>query len=123
MTQIMIDTLPCPRFEFRWRKVEVQTHNYECDYSLVIPLKPYDVRGQDGDEPMSEPSELPLLINRTLSTTAAPNWPVTQDGVVAEPYRDSCHAQWDCVALGGHIPIVAIYGDKATLVPLSPNAR
>jgi hypothetical protein len=110
--------LPCPRFEFLWEKFGDTRFNWKCTYSLVIPLGQYDLRHTDGE---GKPKEIKLEIG-TTKTTISRGTPVRL-GEVDTPFRDGAHAQWDCDALGGHIPIVAVCGESMTLVPKQPKEQ
>ena len=44
---MIIQKIPCPRFEFRWEPKEIECYNWICRYSLVIPLGEYDCRRGD----------------------------------------------------------------------------
>lgn len=113
---MIINNLPCPRFEFRWEPTEIEFYNWICRYSLVIPLGEYDCRRGDDDER----SEIALEIGSTRCGLNGDRTPVDPDGSVTTPFRDGAHAQWDNKSLGGHIPIVAICGDVVSVVPYNP---
>lgn len=105
--------MPCPRLELRWIKTGETWGHRECIYSLVIPVGEHDIRASDGVR------EISLEISRTQVTGRCGSKPI-YDGKVGTPFRDHAHAIWDCTALGGHIPIVAICEDDATLIELTP---
>lgn len=113
------EQIPCPRLELRWEKIEqAETEefprfNWQCVYSMVLPLGEYDIRSTDVE---GNPREKFLEIGITKTSMSGDRIPV-YDGKVDTPYRDGAHAQWDCKALGGSIPIVAICGDVVTIVP------
>ena len=109
--------MPCPRLEFRWIKEGESWYERECVYSLVLPFGKYDIRHTD---PEDHPTEKVLEIGRTRVTGGNGDPPI-YDGKVDTPFRDGAHAQWDCDALGGHIPIVAVCGDVATIVEKQPK--
>ena len=109
--------MPCPRLEFRWEKEGDSWYARECVYSLVIPLGELDIRCTDVE---GNPRELSLEISRTRVTGGNGDPPI-HDGKVDTPFRDGAHAQWDCDALGGHLPIVAVCGDVATTVEKQPK--
>ena len=115
----MTNKLPCPRFEFRWTRDE----DYEypdfwwCHYALVIPLHEFDIRRGDADR-----TELTIPIGKTHVGMEAEYDPIT-NGKVDTPFRDFSHAQRDCWAIGGTVPIVAVYGDHVTPVPLLEACR
>ncbi len=109
--------MPCPRLEFRWIKEGESWYERECVYGLVLPLGKYDIRHTD---PEDHPTEKVLEIGRT-KVTGGNGQPPIYDGKVDTPFRDGAHAQWDCDALGGHIPIVAVCGDVATIVEKQPK--
>jgi hypothetical protein len=107
---------PCPRFEFLWERIEEADFNWRCVYSLVIPLGEFDIRRTDAK---NNPTEMKLEIGKTR-TRIGRGFPVC-NGEVETPFRDGVHAQWDCDALGGHIPIVAVCGDEWRLVVKQPK--
>lgn len=107
--------LPCPRLELRWRKVADSWVNRECVYSLVIPLCEHDIRRENEDGDCIK-DELFLEIGFTQVNGGRGGEPIYSDGIVETPYRDGAHAQFDNKALGGNIPIVAICGDKFTII-------
>lgn len=109
--------MPCPRLELRWVKDGDSWYARECVYSLVIPLGEFDIRSTDRED---RPRELALEMGRTRVSGGDGNPPI-YDGEVDTPFRDGAHAQWDCEALGGHLPIVAVCGDVATLVAKNPK--
>lgn len=110
--------LPCPRFEFRWIKTGETWTERECIYSLVIPIRPFDIRAElDDSGPVKYKSEFRVVLGRTKCGGGNGQEPI-RDGVVDTPFRDHAHAQWDCVGLGGHIPIVSVCGDAHSVVEL-----
>lgn len=111
--------MPCPRLEFRWERISEDLFNWKCVYSLVIPLAALDIRSTDVE---GNPREKALEIGVTRSNIGHGYSPV-QNGKVETPFRDGSHAQWDCEALGGHLPIVAVCGDVATLVEKRPKRQ
>ena len=112
---IDIDKLPCPRFEFRWERINGMWNECHCVYSLVIPLRAGDIRrGKMGDARTEY--TVPL---GTTKVGLGRNMPPITDGVVDTPFRDFSHAQYDNKALGGHIPIVAVCDEIANLVKVT----
>lgn len=109
--------MPCPRLELRWVKDGDSWRTCTCVYSLVIPLDKLDIRSTDHPD---KSRELVLEMSRT-NVASGDDSPPIYDGKVDTPYRDGAHAQWDCEALGGHLPIVAVCGDVATLVEKRPR--
>lgn len=104
--------MPCPRLELRWVKDGDSWVARECIYSLVIPLGEFDIRSTDAE---GRPRELSVEMSRTR-VAGGDGSPPIYEGKVDTPFRDGAHAEWDCEALGGHLPIVAVCGDVATLV-------
>jgi hypothetical protein len=113
----MNTALPCPRFEFLWSKDGDSWTRRFCTYSLVIPLGELDIRSTDVD---GNPRERRLEIGRT-NVSGGNGHPPIYEGKVDTPFRDAAHAQWDCDALGGHIPIYAVCENTATLIPKQPR--
>jgi len=109
--------MPCPRLELRWVKSGESWYERECVYSLVFPLGELDIRSTDVE---GNPRERSLEISRTKVRGGNGEPPIC-DGEVYTPYRDGAHAFWDRDALGGHLPIVAVCEDVATLVKLRPR--
>lgn len=112
--------MPCPRLEFRWERIsedDFGRFNWKCVYSLVLPLGEHDIRSTDVE---GNPREKALEIGVTRSSIGHGYSPV-RDGKVETPFRDGAHAVWDCEALGGHLPIVAVCCDVATLVDKQPK--
>ena len=113
--------MPCPRLEFRWERIsedgDFGRFNWKCVYSLVLPLGEHDIRSTDVE---GNPREKALEIGVTRSNIGHGYSPV-REGKVETPFRDGTHAKWDCDALGGHLPIVAVCGDVATLVEKQPK--
>lgn len=109
--------MPCPRLELRWERITDDRFNWKCVYSLVLPLGEHDIRSTDVE---GNPREKVLEIGVTRSNIGDGYSPV-RDGKVGTPFRDGAHAAWDCEALGGHLPIVAVCGDVATLVEKKPK--
>jgi hypothetical protein len=109
---VTVDNLPCPRLELRWEPLtgDSEGHNWKCTYSLVIPLAEDDIRSSWVE---GNPREQALEIHVTRVGASSDYSPVF-NGEVSTPYRDGVHAQWDCKALGGHLPIVAVYGNVVT---------
>lgn len=114
----MAGKIPCPRLEFRWKQTGQDWTIRVCEYSLVIPLREFDIRREREDQP--EVTELALLIGTTKCGGGKGTPPVT-NGEVDTPFRDHAHAHWDCESLGGHIPIVAVCGDEWSIVPRNPQ--
>lgn len=107
----MKDKLPSPRLELRWKKIGDTWEESQCTYSLVIPLKEGDIRGDfEGN-----PTEQILEINTTKVSTNYLHAPIF-NGVVDTPSKDEMHAVWDKEALGNHLPIVAICEETWSLV-------
>ena len=108
--------LPCPRFEFRWRNTSGDWSSREVDYNLVIPLKPYDCRGNLPDGSVNEkPSEYTVLIS-TTKVSGGKKRPVFDDGIVDTPFRDGAHASWDRAGLDVDWPIIAVCEDTYTVI-------
>ena len=119
----MNSKLPCPRLEFRWAKNGDSWTDRRCTYSLVIALEPYDIRGNlPDDTPNPESSEMSVKLGET-KCTGGKDLPPIHDGIVDTPFRDGVHAQWDCRALGGHIPIVAVCDDYFSVIALKPKQK
>lgn len=112
-------TMPCPRLEFRWEKTGDDWTSRTVTYALVIPLQEHDIRREDEDGNKVR-SELALEIGKT-NCSGGNGHPPIHEGEVDTPYRDHAHAVWDREAMGGHLPIVAICGDVATIVKIKPR--
>lgn len=108
-------TLPCPRFELEWIKVDESWATRECIYSIVIPLGEYDARrgNKSGEEVRSE---VKAEIGRTRVTSFRGMAPIHDNGEVDTPFRDGAHAKFDRDALGVDFPIVAVCGDAFTII-------
>lgn len=124
--------LPCPRFELRWEQIDelavedefakelemrglpIPRWNWQCVYSLILPLAEFDIRRESHDD------EMRVQINVTKcqrgDTIAKP---IDADGEVETPFRDGMHAKWDSDAIGGNVPVVAICGDVFTVIKKS----
>lgn len=102
-------SIPSPRLELLWEKQD--DGRFICRYSLVIPLRDYDIRREDenGDHVRSEIS---LLISTTVVDTNNPLFPIHSDGSIDTPFRDTAHARWDNEALGGNLRIIVRYKDQ-----------
>lgn len=105
-------SLPAPRFEFNWRKID--DYNFECDYSLVIPLGKYDVRREKNDEMYYEEDERKVTINTTTINTGAEDYPYF-GGDLDTPFRDGAHVQWDKKNMNVDYPIYIVYGNDYKL--------
>ena len=102
--------MPCPRLELEWHKIEYNWYKRECVYSLVLPLREYDVRKEnEGGEIVR--TEIKSELGRTTVSGGNGKPPIWDDGTVDMPYRDGAHAFFDQEALGLHIPVVAVCGD------------
>ena len=95
-------TAPLPRLEFRWRLTPkddnekdnaAQSFNPEsvqfCDYGLVLPLKPTDIRIENNSN--IPQNELFYCFSTTMVSGGSKN-----NGA---PFRDGVHAKWDGQAL------------------------
>lgn len=104
--------LPCPRLEFQWKKFGNDWYDRECIYSLVLPLREHDIRidTKNGKKALNENY---IEMGRTKVTGGNGSPPITGN-IVDTPFREFSHAIWDCSALGGQIPIVAICEDMFT---------
>jgi len=113
-----VDTLvmPCPRLEFRWLMAGDSWSERECVYSLVIPLREFDIRreNEDGESVFTEKF---IEIGRTDVRGYRAGPPIHEDGTIDTPFRDGAHARFDNEALGGHLPIVAVCGDAWQILP------
>ncbi len=113
-----VDTLvmPCPRLEFRWLMTGDSWSERECVYSLVIPLREFDIRreNEDGESVFTEKF---IEIGRTDVRGYRAGPPIYEDGTIYTPFRDGAHARFDNEALGGHLPIVAVCGDVWQILP------
>lgn len=108
--------IPCPRLEFRWVMHGISWRERECIYSLVLPLREFDIRreNEDGEAVYSEKT---IEIGRTEVRGYRDGPPIFEDGTVETPFRDGAHARLDNEALGGQLPIVAVCGDVWNVVP------
>jgi hypothetical protein len=114
-----LDELPKPRLQLRWRKPTAdecketsrlgRPPDWICDYEMVLPLAPSDIRRDDGHQ------DLVIEIGSTSSRTSA-------DVMTRAPFRDGCHALWDSKALGG-LPIFVIGSDGQPRPHLSQADR
>jgi hypothetical protein len=103
----MKNKLPAPRLELLWNKQDgIRT----CTYSLVIPLQKSDLRREN-----SKGKDVRNTYKLKIGKTKVDGGVSVQDGIVATPYRDGCHALWDSHAL--KLPIYAVCGETFTQVP------
>jgi len=102
--------MPCPRLELEWRKTDDNWYKRECIYSLVLPLREYDVR-RENEYGETVRTEIKVELGRTSVSGGNGNPPILEDDTVDMPYRDGAHAFFDQEALGSQIPVVAVCGD------------
>lgn len=106
-------SIPSPRLEFLWEKQD--DGRFTCRYSLVIPLRDYDIRREDENGDYFR-SEISIPISTTMVDTNNPLFPIQRDGIIDTPYRDTTHARWDKEALGGNLKIIVRYKDQWNIV-------
>lgn len=91
-------------------------------YSLVIPLRDLDLRRENSEGKVVR-KELKVVIRTTNVSGGSGGPPIYDDGKVNTPFRDGSHIMWDCEALGGHIPMVAVCGKKFTILKMSEEVK
>ena len=111
---------PAPRLELRWRysteeeqkRSGIGRAEYACDYGIVIPVPPNDIRSNHCDEESEQEiigakSEVFYKFSTTMQSSSK------TPGEMDTPYRDGVHAMEDAKKLGGlEIWIESIFGSQ-----------
>lgn len=112
-------SMDCPRLQFTWIRTGDPEGPWECLYTMVIPLRELDIRGEDEDGKVNFRKRKHLIIGVTRCAPGRENWfpTTTFDGVttVNTPFRDGAHALWDSEAFGG-LPVYAVWNIYRTQI-------
>lgn len=108
--------LPAPRLQIMWIACDSDWARKECLYTLVLPLRQFDIRreGPDGNNIRTE-----WHVELGFTVSSGGGYPVV-NSVVDSPFRDGAHAHWDSIVLG-NLPIYAVCDDYATLLENKPQ--
>lgn len=113
--------LPAPRLELRWQSKD-RWQSGQCDYALVLPLRPNDVRRQQVADDGAEIDRETLTVLLGMTDSDMAGRPPISGEEIRVPFRDGAHAIWDSRPLGG-LPIYAVCEGRAMEVKVDrPSA-